>query len=141
MSKPYCGVHKVPKNRTLGTLNECLKAGQVRYYGREAYLGQINDYIELKKQEAKKKRAEANKTKRAAKVAVNKVKTAVNKANNALIKANEKEKQAKTAEKKAKKPITREEYFNPQRLIASFKKTKKIPKNQNIHDIIKQYKL
>ena len=55
MSKPYCGVHKVPKNRTLGTLNECLKAGQVRYYGREAYLGQINDYIELKKQEAKKK--------------------------------------------------------------------------------------
>ena len=105
MNKPYCGVHKVPKNRNLGTLNECLKAGQVRYYGREAYLGQINDYIELKKQEAKKKRAEANKTKRAAKAAVKKAKTAVNKANNAIIKANEKEKQAKKTENQVKKQL------------------------------------
>lgn len=34
MSGPYCGIGTVPKNRVLGTAEECLAANQVRRYGR-----------------------------------------------------------------------------------------------------------
>ena len=41
---PYCGMRNLPKNRRAGTLDECLKAGQVRYYGVQAQTTKINDY-------------------------------------------------------------------------------------------------
>ena len=73
MSKPYCGVRKVPKNRYLGTFVECSDRGQLRYYGMKDESFQINAVLEAKRkianlkakkkrQEAKKKVAEANKS-------------------------------------------------------------------------------
>ena len=44
-----------PKNRRPGTLDECLKAGQVRYYGVQAQTTQINDYIKKQKKLANEK--------------------------------------------------------------------------------------
>ena len=74
MSKPYCGVRKVPKGSRRGTMKECLSKGQTRYYGLEKmnknlyelYLNQIkqaNLKANKKRQEAKKKEAEAKKAK------------------------------------------------------------------------------
>jgi len=33
MSKVYCGTEKLPKGKKLGTMEECVKAGQVRRFG------------------------------------------------------------------------------------------------------------
>lgn len=33
MSKPYCGVGKLPKDSRIGTMRECAEKRQVRYYG------------------------------------------------------------------------------------------------------------
>jgi hypothetical protein len=33
MSEPYCGTGKIPKNSKRGSMIECAKKGQVRYYG------------------------------------------------------------------------------------------------------------
>ena len=33
MSKIYCGIRKVPKGKKRGTMDECIKSKQVRYYG------------------------------------------------------------------------------------------------------------
>ena len=33
MSKIYCGIDKLPKNHRYGTMVECAKKGQIRYYG------------------------------------------------------------------------------------------------------------
>ena len=53
---PYCGMRSnPPKNRRPGTLDECLKAGQVRYYGIMSQENKINEYIEDKKKVSKRK--------------------------------------------------------------------------------------
>ena len=49
MSKPYCGVRKVPKNRHLGTFFECSDRGQLRYYGMKDESFQINAILAAKK--------------------------------------------------------------------------------------------
>ena len=47
---PYCGMRSnPPKNRRPGTLDECLKAGQVRYYGVQAQATKSNQFLEEKK--------------------------------------------------------------------------------------------
>ena len=69
MSKPYCGVRKVPKNRVRGTMKKCVSKGQTRYYGLEKinknlyelYLNQAKEKAKKKRLEAKKKVADANK--------------------------------------------------------------------------------
>lgn len=33
MSKAYCGIGNVPKNKKRGSMKECAEAGQIRYYG------------------------------------------------------------------------------------------------------------
>ena len=82
MSKPYCGVRKVPKNRVRGTSQQCINAGQARYYGIMSVENEINKILadkrklvnenaKIKRQEAKKKVVEANKKIRQANVAVN----------------------------------------------------------------------
>ena len=100
MYKPYCGIRNPPKNRIRGTSDECLKAGQVRYYGIMSQENKINEYIEDKKklarEKAKIRRQNANEKK---KDAVIKIKQA----NDAVKQANKAEQEAKTAEKEAKK--------------------------------------
>ena len=72
MSKPYCGVRKVPKGRVLGTAEQCINSGQARYYGIMSVENQINKILDekkklanakanLKRQEARKKASEAKK--------------------------------------------------------------------------------
>ena len=46
---PYCGIRNPPKNRIRGTSDQCLKAGQVRYYGRMAVEDSINKFLADKK--------------------------------------------------------------------------------------------
>ena len=46
---PYCGIRNPPKNRIRGTSDQCLKAGQVRYYGRMAIEDSINKFLADKK--------------------------------------------------------------------------------------------
>lgn len=81
MSKPYCGIHKVPKNRVRGTAEYCIKSGQGRYYGINSVEDVIdevlaekrrlaNEKAKIKRQEAKKKVADANKKIKEANVAV-----------------------------------------------------------------------
>ena len=92
---PYCGMRNLPKNRRAGTLDECLKAGQVRYYGVQAQTTKINDYIKKQKmlanENAKKKRKKANED-------TKKANNDVIKANNSIIKANNSEIEAQNAE-------------------------------------------
>lgn len=33
VSKAYCGIGKVPKNKKRGSMKECAEQGQIRYYG------------------------------------------------------------------------------------------------------------
>ena len=104
MSKPYCGIRKPPKNRRAGTLDECLKSGQVRLYGRLEKEPQINAYLKEKQnlanEIAKLKRKKANDDKKQA----NK---AIKEANQAIQKAEISNEKAKTAEKEAKKPAAK----------------------------------
>ena len=101
MSKPYCGVRKVPKNRHLGTFLECSDRGQLRYYGMKDESFQIsailaakkkiaNEKAKIKRQEAKKKVADANKK--------------IKEANLAVEDANKAKQEAEKAEQEAKKP-------------------------------------
>ena len=72
MPKPYyCGARKVPKNRVLGTAEQCINSGQARYYGVmsvEDTINQIlaekkklaNEKAKIKRQTAKKSTTEAN---------------------------------------------------------------------------------
>ena len=73
MSKPYCGVRKLSKNRERGTIEQCLASHQVRYYGISSKPNTINNYIkkkeDLAKEKAKKKRQDAIKKKADAKKA------------------------------------------------------------------------
>lgn len=80
MSKPYFGIHKVPKNRVRGTAEYCIKSGQGRYYGINSVEDVIdevlaekrrlaNEKAKIKRQEAKKKVADANKKIKEANVA------------------------------------------------------------------------
>ena len=53
---PYCGMRSnPPKNRRPGTLDECLKAGQVRYYGVQAQATKSNQFLEEEKKVSKRK--------------------------------------------------------------------------------------
>ena len=52
---PYCGIRKPPGNRIRGTSDECLKAGQIRYYGIMSQENKINEYIKKKKTVSKRK--------------------------------------------------------------------------------------
>lgn len=101
MSKPYCGIHKVPKNRVRGTAEYCIKSSQGRYYGINSVEDVIdevlaekrrlaNEKAKIKRQEAKKKVADANKK--------------IKEANVAVKDANKAKQESKKAEQEAKKP-------------------------------------
>ena len=99
---PYCGMRSTPPNKRIrGTSEQCLKAGQVRYYGRMAVENSINQFLAEKKklanEKAKIRRKTANEKKRDAAIKIKQ-------ANDAVKQANKAEKEAKTAEKEAKKP-------------------------------------
>ena len=101
---PYCGIRNLPKNRIRGTSDQCLNAGQVRYYGIISQENKINDYIEEKKklarEKAKIRRQNANEQKKDAAIKIKQ-------ANDAVKKANKAEQEAKIAEKEAKKPAAK----------------------------------
>lgn len=101
MSKPYCGIHKVPKNRVRGTAEYRIKSGQGRYYGINSVEDVIdevlaekrrlaNEKAKIKRQEAKKKVADANKK--------------IKEANVAVKDANKAKQESKKAKQEAKKP-------------------------------------
>ena len=124
---PYCGMRSTPPNKRMrGTSDQCLKAGQVRYYGRMAVENSINKFLDNKKQLAREKakirRKNANEKK---KDAVIKIKQA----NNAVKQANKAEREAKTAEKEAKKPRGRPKKNVAQN--AAKKPRGRLPKNNN----------
>ena len=100
--KPYCGMLNTPPNKRIhGTSEQCLKAGQVRYYGRMAVENSINQFLAEKKklanEKAKIRRQNAKEKKKDALIKIKQ-------ANDAVQKANKAEQEAKTAEKEAKKP-------------------------------------
>ena len=100
MNRPYCGARKVPKGRQLGTLAECLNAGQVRYYGRDAsYITQINDHFENKRLQAL---ARANAKRKKAKKSTNEANNLIKKTNVAVRKAKKDQLEAKKAVNEAK---------------------------------------
>ena len=68
---PYCGIRNPPKNRIRGTSEQCINAGQARYYGIMSVENEINRILaekrklanekaKIKRQEAKKSTTEAN---------------------------------------------------------------------------------
>ena len=96
---PYCGAREPPKNRVRGTSEQCINAGQARYYGIMQVENQINKILaekkklanekaKMKRQEAKKKVDDANKK--------------IKQANVAVKEANKAKQEAKNAEKEAK---------------------------------------
>ena len=108
MSKPYCGIHKVPKNRVRGTAEYCIKSGQGRYYGINSVEDVIdevlaekrrlaNEKAKIKRQEAKKKVADANKK-------IKEANKKIKEANVAVKDANKAKQESKKAEQEAKKP-------------------------------------
>ena len=97
---PYCGMRNPPKNRRPGTLDECLKAGQVRYYGVQTQTTQINDYIKKQKKLANEK---ANIKRKKAIKSTNEANKLINKTNVAVRKANKDQIEAKKAVNEAKK--------------------------------------
>ena len=144
MSKPYCGVRKVPKNRVRGTSEQCFKSGQARYYGIMSVENEINKILaekrklanenaKIKRQEAKKKVDDANKKIKQANVAVKEA----NKAKQESKKA-EQEAKKTTAKKTTAKKTTANNKIKRRRATTSTKKIKPINQNQNINDIIKQ---
>jgi len=55
MSKPYCGVGKVPKGQKRGSMKECAMSGQIRYYGLKKVDPKIVEYAKkAKKGETKR---------------------------------------------------------------------------------------
>ena len=67
MSNVYCGIKKVPKGKTMGTMKECHELGQVRHWGKEVdadYIKQLED-IEKIKEDEKNKKIEERKQKKA----------------------------------------------------------------------------
>ena len=61
MSDIYCGAKKTPKNKRLGTAEECAKAHQVRHYGIEAIDPQIIEQIIVDSLSVKKDEKELTK--------------------------------------------------------------------------------
>ena len=106
---PYCGMRNPPKNRRPGTLDECLKAGQVRYYGVQAQTTKINDYIKNQKklanEKAKIKRQQATKSATDAKKKIKEANVAVRKAKKDQLEAKKADNEAKKTP--AKKPAVR----------------------------------
>ena len=141
MSKPYCGVRKVPKGRVLGTAEQCINSGQARYYGIRSVEKQINNILaekrklanekaKLKRKDARKSAADARKSAADARKSAADTKKKIKKANKDVKKANQAEKDANktTANNKIKRRPT----------TTSTKKIKTIDTNQNINDILKQ---
>ena len=102
MSKPYCGIRKLPKNRVRGTSQQYIKSGQARYYGIMSVENEINTILaekrklankkaKIKRQNAKQKVADANKK--------------IKQANTAVKEANKAKTESKKAEKEAKNSI------------------------------------
>ena len=50
---PYCGIRNPPKNRVRGTSEQCIKAGQARYYGIMSVENEINRILAEKKKFSK----------------------------------------------------------------------------------------
>lgn len=99
MSKPYCGIHKVPKNRVRGTAEYCIKAGQGRYYGINSVEDVIDEVL------AEKRRLANEKAKiKAAKKKVADANKKIKEANVAVKDANKAKQESKKAEQEAKKP-------------------------------------
>lgn len=66
-NKIYCGTGKLPKNRILGSMQECIANGQIRQYGIQQIDKKTLEEDEQKKREAKNKRDAISKAKREAK--------------------------------------------------------------------------
>ena len=99
MSKPYCGIHKVPKNRVRGTAEYCIKSGQGRYYGINSVEDVIDEVL------AEKRRLANEKAKiKAAKKKVAYANKKIKEANVAVKDANKAKQESKKAEQEAKKP-------------------------------------
>lgn len=99
MSKPYCGIHKVPKNRVRGTAEYCIKSGQGRYYGINSVEDVIDEVL------AEKRRLANEKAKiKAAKKKVADANKKIKEANVAVKDANKAKQESKKAEQEAKKP-------------------------------------
>ena len=122
MSKPYCGIHKLPKNRVRGTSQQCIKSGQARYYGIMSVEDAINEILaekrKVKNEKLKLKRQEANK--------------AVKEANNA-------KQEVKKVEQEAKQPAAKKTKANNKiKLKRATTSTKKInPINLSNNEILK----
>lgn len=99
MSKPYCGIHKVPKNRVRGTAEYCIKSSQGRYYGINSVEDVIDEVL------AEKRRLANEKAKiKAAKKKVADANKKIKEANVAVKDANKAKQESKKAEQEAKKP-------------------------------------
>lgn len=99
MSKPYCRIHKVPKNRVRGTAEYCIKSGQGRYYGINSVEDVIDEVL------AEKRRLANEKAKiKAAKKKVADANKKIKEANVAVKDANKAKQESKKAEQEAKKP-------------------------------------
>ena len=105
MSKPYCGIRQPPKGRARGSFDQCIKSGQVRYYGVKAEENQILNYLEERtkiiNENAKKKRADAKKAKVDADKAIKVAEKANNEAKKKVVKANKAVKEANEVQKVA----------------------------------------
>lgn len=55
MSKIFCGVGDVPKGKKIGSMKDCTKAGQIRYYGLKKIDKRLVDEYLNKKKSSKKK--------------------------------------------------------------------------------------
>ena len=93
---PYCGMLITPPNKRIrGTSEQCLKAGQVRYYGRMGVENLINQFLAEKRNLANEK----------AKMKRQNAKNKVNDANKKIKEANAAVKEANKAEKEAKNTV------------------------------------
>ena len=105
MSKPYCGIRQPPKGRARGSFDQCIKSGQVRYYGVKAEENQILNYLEEKRkiinENAKKRRKKAKKAKADADNAIKVAEKANNEAKKKVVKANKAMKEANEVQKVA----------------------------------------
>ena len=100
MYKPYCGIRNPPKNRVRGTSEQCINAGQARYYGIMSVENSINKFLAEKRKSANEKAK--IKRKKAIK-STNEANKLINKTNVAVRKAKKDQLEAKKAGNEAKK--------------------------------------
>ena len=131
MNKPYCRARKVPKNRVRGTSQQCINAGQARYYGIMSVENEINkilaDKRKLVNENARKKRQEAKKK-------VDDANKKIIQANVAVKEANKAKQESKKAEQEAKK-TTANNKIKRRRATTSTKKIN--PINLSNNEILK----